>query len=88
MATTQSEGHYNNTLDRVNVVIGATADRSLSLQAIDAITADTQFANCIDRTATQLASASALNGRPFLRNDQADFALAQFPLPHTAYNIV
>jgi hypothetical protein len=88
MAKIQSDGHFYNTLDRITVAIGSTVDRNLSAQAINAITAGTQFADCTNRTERQLASASALSGRPFLRNDHVEFAMAQFPLPHAAYNIV
>jgi hypothetical protein len=47
----------------------------------------TRFANCIDRCEMQLAKAEPLMGRPFLRNDEADFHLAQFPLHHPGYPI-
>jgi hypothetical protein len=88
VATTQSDSHLSNTFDRVTFSIGSIADQNSSVIAMSAIVAGTQFATCIECAEAQLEHASALSGRPFLRNDEAEFALAQFPLSHTAYNIV
>jgi hypothetical protein len=87
VATTQSVGHLENTLDRITVSIGEEPGRDRGVQLISSVVSGTIFANCVDRCATQLTKASPLIGRPFLRNDEPGFRLAQFPLHHPGYII-
>jgi hypothetical protein len=87
IATTQSSGHLENTLDRITVGLGTEPGRRQGTQMINAIVAGTKFAGCIERCEMQLTKASPLMGRPFLRNDEHDFILAQFPLHHPAYTV-
>jgi hypothetical protein len=87
MATTQSVGHLDNTLDRVTVEMGAEPGRSHGMQLINSVVGGTMFDGCIDRCETQLAKASPLLGRPFLRNDEPEFCLAEFPLHHPGYPV-
>jgi len=85
LSTTQSIGHLNNTLDRVNVALGLESGRSQGVAIINSVVQGTKFANCLNRCSTQLAQATPLLGRAFLRNDEPAFSLAQFPLHHPAY---
>jgi hypothetical protein len=87
MATTQSVGHLDNTLDRITVAMGDKPGRNQGVQLINSVVAGTMFANCIDRCEMQMAKAEPLMGRPFLRNDEPDFHLAQFPLHHPGYTV-
>jgi hypothetical protein len=87
MATTQSVGHLDNTLDRVTVAMGKEPGRNQGAQMINSVVAGTIFSDAIDRCAGQLAKAAPLMGRPFLRNDEPDFHLAQFPLHHPGYTV-
>ena len=88
IVTTQSVGHLENTLDRITGAIGEESGRNQGVQQINSVVTGTMFANCIDRCETQLAKAEPLMGRPFLRNDEPDFRLAQFPLHHPGYPVV
>jgi hypothetical protein len=85
LSTTQSSGHLNNTLDRVNFALGLESDRNQGVALINSVVEGTKFANCVNRCTTQLAQATPLLGRAFLRNDEPAFSLAQFPLHHPAY---
>lgn len=85
MATVQSTGHLENTLDRITVDIGKKSDRSLSVKMIESITADTPYENCINRCEVRLASSAPMMGRPFLRNDAPEFLATTFPLHHPGY---
>ncbi|RYE81539.1 MAG: hypothetical protein EOO80_00765 [Oxalobacteraceae bacterium] len=85
MATVQSTGHLENTLDRITVDIGKKSDRSLSVKMIESITADTPYENCINRCEIRLASSAPMMGRPFLRNDAPEFLATTFPLHHPGY---
>lgn len=85
LSTTQSNGHLNNTLDRVNINLGSESGRNRGVATINSVVEGTKFADCINRCETQLAQATPLIGRAFLRNDEPDFSLAQFPLHHPAY---
>ncbi|MDB5950580.1 MAG: hypothetical protein JWR65_2435 [Massilia sp.] len=87
IATTQSIGHLENTLDRITVAMGEEPGRNRGVQMINSVVAGTMFGNCIDRCEMQLAKAEPLMGRPFLRNDERDFHIAQFPLHHPGYPI-
>jgi hypothetical protein len=87
IATTQSTGHLDNTLDRITVAMGEDSGRNQGVQLINSVVAGTMFANCVDRCAMQLATAGPLMGRPFLRNDEPDFRIAQFPLHHPGYPV-
>jgi hypothetical protein len=85
LSTTQSVRHLDKTLDRVSVVIGQQTDRNQAIQLINSVTEGTIFENCINGCEMRLASSSPLIGRPFLRNDEPDFRVAQFPLHHSGY---
>ena len=87
LSTTQSSGHLNNTLDRVNIALGSESGRNQGVAIINSVVDGTQFANCISRCTTELAQAKPLFGRAFLRNDEPEFKMAQFPLHHPAYNV-
>jgi hypothetical protein len=88
MATTQSPGHLDNTLDRITAAMGEEPGRNRGVQMINSVVAGTMFANCINRCEMQVAKASPIMGRPFLRNDEPDFQLAQFPLHHPGSRVV
>jgi hypothetical protein len=88
IATTQSVGHLNNTLDRVTVAIGEEPGRNLGVQLISSVVDGTPFSSCINQCEMQLATAVPLMGRPFLRNDEPQFQVAQFPLSHPGYTAV
>jgi hypothetical protein len=85
MVTTQSIGHLDNTLDRITPGIGQEAPRNQGVALIDSVVAGTIFSNCVNQCSLQVAQATPLMGRPFLRNDEPDFRLAQFPLHHPGY---
>jgi hypothetical protein len=87
MATTQSIGQLENILDRVTVAMGEEAGRNNGVQLINSVVGGTIFADCVGRCEAQLAQATPLLGRPFLRNDEPEFRLAQFPLHHPDYNV-
>jgi hypothetical protein len=87
VATTQSIGHLNNTLDRITVAMGEQPGRNQGVQLVNSVVGGTIFANSVERCATQLATATPLMGRPFLRNDGPEFRLAQFPLHHPGYTL-
>jgi hypothetical protein len=87
LSTTQSLGHFHNTLDRINLAMGTETGRHHGIQLINSVLEDTGFANCINRCETELAMATSLQGRPFLRNDMPEFYLGKFPLHHPAYLI-
>lgn len=87
VATTQSVGHLENTLDRITIALGEEPGRNQGLQMISSVVAETMFANCINRCEMELGTAEPLMGRPFLRNDEASFQLAQFPLHHPGYRV-
>jgi hypothetical protein len=85
LSTTQSSGHLANTLDRINVSLGDESERNEGIQLINSIMEGTKFAGCIDRCTMQLSQAQPLFGRVFMRNDEPEFQLAQFPLHHPGY---
>jgi hypothetical protein len=87
LATAQSTGHLRNTLERVTVALGEAPGVNSGTSLIDKVVAGTRFTGCVDRCEVQLAQASPLLGRPYLRNDEPDFQLAQFPLHHPAYTV-
>jgi hypothetical protein len=85
ISTTQSIRHLDNTLDRVTVAMGQKSDRNQVMQLINSIIEGTIFEKCVSRCEVRLASTSPLLGRPFLRNDEPDFRVAEFPLHHSGY---
>jgi hypothetical protein len=85
MCTIQSTRHLNNTLDRINLTMGDELDRNQGVKLINSVVENTVFSDCIQRSEAQLLRAEPLMGRPFLRNDEPDFFIAQFPLHHCAY---
>ena len=82
IGTTQSAGHQNNTLDRITTAMGDVPGRGGSIGVINTLLAGTQFAGAIEAADTQLASARPLIQRPFMRNDEFSFIVAQMPLHH------
>lgn len=88
LSTTQSLGHFYNTLDRVTLTMGTQTGRQQGVQLINAVVDDTMFANCINRCEAELAMVTPLQGRPFLRNDMPEIYLAKFPLQHPAHILV
>jgi hypothetical protein len=87
LSTTQSNGHLVNTLDRIDLVMGNESGRNQGIQIINSVVEGTKFENCVERCSMQVAQAAPLLGRTFLRNDEPEFALAQFPLHHPGYAI-
>lgn len=87
MATTQSIGHLDNTLDRITTHIGEVPGRNRGIEMINAVVSGTIFAGCVNQCRVKLVDASPLLGRPFMRNDEPDFLLAQFPLHHPSYKV-
>jgi len=85
MATTQSLGHLNNTLDRITIDLDQETGKNRGIQMIESVVEGTIFANCIEQCKMQVTQATPLFGRPFLRNDEPEFRLAQFPLHHPGY---
>jgi hypothetical protein len=85
MSTIQSTRHLNNTLDRITISMGDELDRNQGVKIINSVVTNTIFSGCVQRCETQLSRAEPLMGRPFLRNDESDFLIAQFPLHHCAY---
>ena len=84
LATAQTDRHLRNTLDRVTVNIGRTGDRSSSVVRIAALLADSTFAGGLERAEIQVATAEALVQRPFARNDEPSFIIAQMGLSHVS----
>lgn len=87
LSTTQSNGHLANTLDRINIAMGDESGRNRGIQVINSIVEGTAFAHCVESCSMQVAQATPLRGRAFLRNDEPAFRLAQFPLHHPGYAI-
>lgn len=85
ISTVQSNAHLENTLERITFEIGEKSERNIAAQMINKIVMDTQFEGCVNRCETRLALSEPLTGRPFLRNDQPEFLLTQFPLHHPGY---
>ena len=85
LSTTQSKGHLDNTLDRINVAMGSESERNQGIQLIKSIVTGTKFTDCVERCSVQVAQATPLMGRTFLRNDEPEFSIARFPLHHPAY---
>jgi len=85
LTTAQSARHLNKTIERVTFAIGQKSDPNQAVQSINSITMGTNFENCVTRCEVRLAAASPLKGRPFLRNDDPEFRVAEFPLHHPGY---
>jgi hypothetical protein len=85
MSSTQSTGHLYNTLDRVTVALGEEPGRNQGVSLINSVVGGTIFDGCINRCESQLARATPLIGRPFMRNDEPDFLVAQLSLHHPGY---
>jgi hypothetical protein len=85
IATTQSVGHLNNTLDRITLALGEEPGRNQGMQLISSVLSETMFEGCVDRCTASLEKASPLKGRPFLRSDEPEIRLAQLPLHHPGY---
>jgi hypothetical protein len=88
VATTQSIRHLENTLDRITADIGEETGRNPGIALINSVVAGTKFEGCVDRCGSKLAAADLLLGRPFMRNDEPNFVLAQMALHHPAYTSV
>jgi hypothetical protein len=65
--------------------MGQNTDRNQGIQLINSVIDGTIFENCVNGCEMRLANTNSLIGRPFLRNDEPDFRVAQFPLHHSAY---
>ena len=87
LATAQSGRHLENTLDRITVAIGEGGDRVGGVLVVNALLAESNFAGGLDRAMSQVAKASPLIQRPFLRNDDTDFVVAQLPLSHSSATV-
>jgi hypothetical protein len=87
LATTQSLRHLDNTLDRITMSMTDIPGRVAGKREIELVIAETPFADCISQTEIKVANAGALLGRPFMRNDEPEFIVAQFPLQHPGYNV-
>jgi hypothetical protein len=87
ISTTQSSRHLANTLDRITLDMGEEPGRDRGMRLIESATTGTIFSGCLERCELQLAKASPLLGRPFMRNEEPDFQLAQFPLHHAGYTL-
>jgi vacuolar-type H+-ATPase subunit E/Vma4 len=85
LSTVQSAAHLYNTLDRITTELGNAPGRSFGAKLIESVVGGTTFANCIQRSESVLTKSAPLLGRPFLRNDDAQFAAAQLPLQHPGY---
>lgn len=85
LTTAQSTRHLSKTLERVTFSIGQKSDQNQAVQSINSVTMGTTFENCVTRCEVRLAAASPLKGRPFLRNDDPEFRVAEFPLHHPGY---
>jgi len=85
LATVQTTRQLENTLDRITVEMGTVPGRVYGEAQILAITESTPYRNSLEQVTTQLAAASPIKGRPFMRNDEADFSIALFPLQHPVY---
>jgi hypothetical protein len=82
LSTGQSTSHLDNTLDRITVDMGDKGSRNLAVARINSLLAESGFAGGLDRAMTQLAKASPMIQRPFMRNDEPSFIVAQLPLQH------
>jgi hypothetical protein len=87
LSTVQSSGHLANTLDRINNALGDETGINQAAKIINTIVEGTKFVHCVERCSMQVANASPLLGRAFLRNDEPEFSLAQFPLHHPGYSL-
>jgi hypothetical protein len=81
LATTQTRGHLDNTLDRITTAMGELGNRS-NVVAMNDLLDGSSFAGGLDRASVQVAKAEPMIQRPFMRNDDPSFAYAQFPLSH------
>lgn len=82
LATGQSASHLDNTLDRITVDIGEKGARNLAMARINDLLAESSFGGGLERAMTQVANASPMIQRPFMRNDEGSFFVAQLPLQH------
>lgn len=85
LATVQTTRQLENTLDRITVEMGTVPGRAHGETLILAMTDGTLYGNSLEQVTTQLAAASPIKGRPFMRNDEANFSIALFPLQHPVY---
>lgn len=82
LATSQSVRHLDNTLDRITVAIGEKNNRDTGVSLIENLMEDSSFASGLQRAQKQVAAASPMIHRPFMRNDESDFIVAQLPFSH------
>lgn len=85
LSTTQTSRHLDNTLERVTFDMSAKTSSYHGIKVVDSILQDTQFAGCLYQCEAKLATASPILGRPFMRNDEPDFLISNFPLHSTSY---
>jgi hypothetical protein len=84
LATGQTTAHLVNTLDRITVAIGEQADRADGVRTVNALLENSSFAGGLARALDQVASAQPLIQRPFMRNDEASFVVAQMGFSHVS----
>ncbi len=82
LATGQTDSHLQNTLDRITVAIGEPGDRNVAFASVNSLLADSSYAGGIERALQQVAKADTMIHRPFMRNDDASFFVAQMPFSH------
>ena len=87
VATTQTPGHLSNTLERITLDIGSKLDENSGAIQIASVVRGTEFQNCVSEAETKMNSAYALVGRPYIRNDENQFVLAQLGLDHPGYAV-
>jgi hypothetical protein len=85
MATFQTPREKHEVLQHMAFNIGDKVDVAQSTANLNSVVAGTAYANCLQETDTRLASASPIRGRPFLRNDEPNFVVAQLGLDHPLY---
>jgi hypothetical protein len=85
LLTTQTSRHLEKTLQRITFDMQSRTDNSHGINIIDAIVKDTKFEGCLYRCEAKLAAASPLLGRPFMKNDEPDFIISNFPLHSSSH---
>jgi hypothetical protein len=87
LCTTQTPRHLDKTLERLTYAMGEKQDSNAGARTVAIIVADTEFTGALETTKSKLAKAKPLIGRPFLRNDDTSFVVAEFPLHGTIYTV-
>lgn len=82
LATTQSRSHLDNTMDRITVALGEKVERGQAEASVNRLLLDSKYAGGLNRAVIEVAKASPIIQRPFMRNDDPSFYTAQLPLQH------